>query len=137
MRFREGSVASASGGRSKDMRARVAAGVLALAALCGPLPAGAANGGQGSPGDARARAESLRAELTGLLRDLAAASLAADDAPQDLLPLVGHVRDTVWVAAGYSGHGNVLGFMSGELVASAILGRSDPLAAMFDPHRLI
>jgi glycine/D-amino acid oxidase-like deaminating enzyme len=56
---------------------------------------------------------------------------------QDLLPLVGHVRDTVWVAAGYSGHGNVLGFMSGELVASAILGRSDPLAAMFDPHRLI
>jgi rare lipoprotein A len=62
------------------MRARVAAGVLALAALCGPLPAGAANGGQGGPGDARARAESLRAELTGLLRDLAAASLAADDA---------------------------------------------------------
>ena len=42
----------------------------------------------------------------------------------DLLPLVGRVpgRDGVWVAGGYSGHGNVLGFVCGELVARAIAG---------------
>jgi gamma-glutamylputrescine oxidase len=57
---------------------------------------------------------------------------------QDMLPLVGRVpgRDNVWVAAGYSGHGNVLGFACGELVADAILG--DTLSsqlALFDPGR--
>jgi glycine/D-amino acid oxidase-like deaminating enzyme len=48
---------------------------------------------------------------------------------QDLLPLVARVRgrDGVWVAAGYTGHGNVLGLMCGELVAAAILGRDDSL----------
>ena len=45
---------------------------------------------------------------------------------QDLLPLVGRVpgRDGLWVAGGYSGHGNVLGFACGELVADAILGET-------------
>jgi gamma-glutamylputrescine oxidase len=58
---------------------------------------------------------------------------------QDLLPLVGPMpaRDGTWVAAGYSGHGNVLGFLCGRLVASAILGREDPLLALFDPARLL
>ena len=58
---------------------------------------------------------------------------------QDLLPLVGPVpgRDTTWVAAGYSGHGNVLGFLCGRLVAEAILGKRDPLHALFDPARLL
>src|SRR5262249_53386553 len=39
----------------------------------------------------------------------------------DFLPVVGRVPETerVWVAAGYSGHGNVLGFMCGDLVARA------------------
>jgi glycine/D-amino acid oxidase-like deaminating enzyme len=55
---------------------------------------------------------------------------------QDLLPLVGRVRDGVWIAAGYSGHGNVLGFMCGELTAAAILGREDDLLTVFDPKRL-
>ena len=56
---------------------------------------------------------------------------------QDMLPLVGPVtgRDGVWVAAGYSGHGNVLGFGCGELVAAAILGRSSPQLELFDPAR--
>src|SRR5207247_897075 len=42
----------------------------------------------------------------------------------DLLPLAGRVSDDerVWIAAGYSGHGNVLGLACGELVAEAILG---------------
>jgi gamma-glutamylputrescine oxidase len=58
---------------------------------------------------------------------------------QDLLPLVGAVpgNDGLWVAAGYSGHGNVLGFLSGRLVADAILGRDDPLLELFDPARLL
>jgi glycine/D-amino acid oxidase-like deaminating enzyme len=57
---------------------------------------------------------------------------------QDMLPLVGRVpgRDGLWVAAGYSGHGNVLGFACGELVADAILGDTSSLQlALFDPVR--
>jgi len=58
---------------------------------------------------------------------------------QDLLPLAGRVpgREGTWVAGGYSGHGNVLGFMCGSLVANAILGGADPLLEMFDPSRLV
>jgi gamma-glutamylputrescine oxidase len=58
---------------------------------------------------------------------------------QDLLPLVGRVpgHDGVWVAAGYSGHGNVLGLMCGELVAAAMLGEVDPLLELFEPARLL
>jgi len=56
---------------------------------------------------------------------------------QDMLPLVGEVpgREGVWVAAGYSGHGNVLGFACGELVAGAILGETSPQLELFDPAR--
>jgi D-amino-acid dehydrogenase len=54
-----------------------------------------------------------------------------------MLPLVGRVpgRDRTWVAAGYSGHGNVLGFACGELVAGAILGEPAPQLELFDPAR--
>jgi glycine/D-amino acid oxidase-like deaminating enzyme len=57
----------------------------------------------------------------------------------DRLPLVGPVpgRDRVWVAAGYSGHGNVMGLACGELVAEAILGRAAPELELFDPERLL
>jgi glycine/D-amino acid oxidase-like deaminating enzyme len=56
---------------------------------------------------------------------------------QDMLPLVGRVpgRDEVWVAGGYSGHGNVLGFACGRLVAGAILGETSPQLELFDPAR--
>jgi glycine/D-amino acid oxidase-like deaminating enzyme len=56
---------------------------------------------------------------------------------QDLLPLVGPVpgRPGLWVAGGYAGHGNVLGFGCGELVADAILGRAAPQLELFDPAR--
>jgi glycine/D-amino acid oxidase-like deaminating enzyme len=58
---------------------------------------------------------------------------------QDLLPLVGKVpgHDGTWIAAGYSGHGNVLAFMCGELVASALLGQEDALLELFTPARLL
>ncbi len=57
----------------------------------------------------------------------------------DFLPVVGPLpaRERVWVAGGYSGHGNVLGLMCGELVAQAILGRQAPLLALFEPARLL
>jgi gamma-glutamylputrescine oxidase len=53
-------------------------------------------------------------------------------------PLVGRVpgRDGVWIAGGYSGHGNVLGLACGELVARAILGERPPELELFDPGRL-
>ncbi|MES1247498.1 MAG: FAD-dependent oxidoreductase [Actinomycetota bacterium] len=57
---------------------------------------------------------------------------------QDMLPLVGRIpgRENVWVAGGYSGHGNVLGFACGALVADAILGdTSAPQLQLFDPAR--
>jgi gamma-glutamylputrescine oxidase len=53
----------------------------------------------------------------------------------DLVPLVGEVRDGVWVAGGYSGHGNALGLACGELVARAVLGEHPPELELFDPER--
>ena len=57
----------------------------------------------------------------------------------DFLPVVGHVpgHDDLWVAGGYSGHGNVLGFACGRLAARAILGDRDPLLDLFEPARLL
>ena len=57
----------------------------------------------------------------------------------DLMPVVGPVpgRDGLWVAGGYSGHGNVLGLMCGELVANAITGDEHPLLEHMAPSRLL
>jgi len=57
----------------------------------------------------------------------------------DFLPAVGRVpgEDGLWIAGGYSGHGNVLGFACGRLVARAILGDRDPLLDLFEPARLL
>ena len=57
----------------------------------------------------------------------------------DLLPVVGRVagRDGLWAAGGYSGHGNVLGLMCGDLVAQAIAGEPHRLLDAFSPARLV
>ncbi len=57
----------------------------------------------------------------------------------DFLPVVGRVpgEERVWVAGGYSGHGNVLGLLCGELAAQAMLGREAPEHARMDPARLV
>jgi glycine/D-amino acid oxidase-like deaminating enzyme len=57
----------------------------------------------------------------------------------DFLPVVGRVpgEERVWVAGGYSGHGNVLGLLCGELLADAILDRDPPLLDLFRPERLL
>jgi gamma-glutamylputrescine oxidase len=57
----------------------------------------------------------------------------------DFLPVVGRVPgvENLWVAGGYSGHGNVLGFACGRLVARAVQGDRDPLLELFEPSRLL
>ena len=57
----------------------------------------------------------------------------------DLMPVVGRVpgRDGLWTAGGYSGHGNVLGLMCGELVAKALAGDEHPLLEPMSPARLL
>jgi gamma-glutamylputrescine oxidase len=57
----------------------------------------------------------------------------------DFLPVVGRVpgEERLWVAGGYSGHGNVLGLLCGELVAQAMLGREAPELTLFEPARLL
>ena len=57
----------------------------------------------------------------------------------DFIPVVGRVPgdERLWMAGGYSGHGNVLGFACGRLVARAILGEPDPKLELFEPGRLL
>jgi glycine/D-amino acid oxidase-like deaminating enzyme len=57
----------------------------------------------------------------------------------DGLPLAGRLpgTDHTWIAAGYSGHGNVLGLVCGSLVADMLLGREADGADLFDPRRLL
>lgn len=57
----------------------------------------------------------------------------------DGLPLAGQApgEEGVWVAAGYAGHGNVLGLVCGELVARAILDEPAPELELFDPARCL
>jgi len=57
----------------------------------------------------------------------------------DLMPVVGthpH-RPGLWVAGGYTGHGNVLGLACGDLVAQAVLGDPHPLLDRMAPARLL
>jgi gamma-glutamylputrescine oxidase len=57
----------------------------------------------------------------------------------DFMPVVGPVPggDGVWICGGYSGHGNVLAFMCGDLIARAMLGDESPQLSLFDPARLL
>jgi gamma-glutamylputrescine oxidase len=57
---------------------------------------------------------------------------------EDLLPLVGPLPgdERVWLAAGYSGHGNVLALACGEAVGTAIADGNGAPIELFDPARL-
>ncbi len=83
--------------------------------------------------------ESFAAQLLGEPPEIAHRWSGIFGETEDKLPLVGALpgHDGVWVAAGYSGHGNVLGLACGELVAGAILGRPAPELQLFDPARLL
>lgn len=88
----------------------------------------------------------IQEALTAFVRDLVGRELRIDyrwagifGLVMDFLPVVGRVpgSDRVWVAGGYSGHGNVLGFACGRLVAEALQGRDSDLLALFTPARLL
>jgi gamma-glutamylputrescine oxidase len=83
--------------------------------------------------------EEFAAELLGFAPNITHRWSGIFGETADRLPLAGPVpgRDGVWVAAGYSGHGNVLGLTCGELVAQAILGSPAPELELFEPGRLI
>ena len=87
----------------------------------------------------QARIESF---ITGLLGELPPVThrwAGIFGSTPDRLPVAGPVagRPGVWVACGYSGHGNVLGLACGELVADAILGRHRSELGLFEPARLL
>jgi gamma-glutamylputrescine oxidase len=83
--------------------------------------------------------EALAAELLGWLPKVTHRWSGIFGTTVDGLPLAGPVPTDkrLWVACGYSGHGNVLGLACGELVAEAILGRRDPMLDLFDPARVL
>jgi gamma-glutamylputrescine oxidase len=87
----------------------------------------------------QAALESFVAELVGRTMEVESRWSGIFGSVSDRLPLVGRVPgdDRVWIAAGYSGHGNVLGFACGELIAKAMLGEAHPLLELLDPGRLL
>jgi glycine/D-amino acid oxidase-like deaminating enzyme len=96
--------------------------------------------------DEEAITEDVQDALSSFVNDLVGRELRVDyrwagifGLVLDFLPVVGQVPGApgTWVAAGYSGHGNVLGFACGRLAARAILGDRDPLLDLFEPARLL
>jgi glycine/D-amino acid oxidase-like deaminating enzyme len=87
----------------------------------------------------QARLEAFAVELVGRAPKITHRWSGIFGVTEDLLPLAGPVpdRDGLWVACGYSGHGNVLGFACGELVAQAILACPGPELSLFDPARVL
>jgi gamma-glutamylputrescine oxidase len=82
--------------------------------------------------------ESLVRELVGGLPRITHRWPGIFGVTADRMPLAGPLpgQERVWVAAGYSGHGNVLGLACGDLVARAVLGDVAPELELFDPARL-
>jgi gamma-glutamylputrescine oxidase len=83
--------------------------------------------------------EQLVRELTGQAPRIEHRWAGIFGTTEDRLPLVGRLpgHEGIWVAAGYSGHGNVMGLACGELVAKAILGEAPTELELLDPARLI
>jgi glycine/D-amino acid oxidase-like deaminating enzyme len=85
------------------------------------------------------RLEALVVELLGALPPITHRWSGIWGETPDSLPLAGRMpgRSGVWIAGGYSGHGNVLGFACGEMVGRAIAGEHVPELALFDPARFV
>jgi len=94
---------------------------------------------EGTTPGIQARLEAFAGELVGRAPRITHRWSGIFGVTEDLLPLAGRVpgRNDLWVACGYSGHGNVLGLACGELVASAILDRPTPELRLFDPARML
>jgi len=87
----------------------------------------------------QAALESFACELVGFAPAVEARWAGIWGRTPDEFPLAGPLpgRDRVWAATGYSGHGNVLGFACGDLVARALLGERPPELELFDPARAL
>ena len=85
----------------------------------------------------QARLESYAEELAGGPVEISRRWCGIFGMTEDLLPVVGRVRDGVWAACGYSGHGNVLGLACGALVGQAIAGDPAPELSLFDGVRAL
>jgi glycine/D-amino acid oxidase-like deaminating enzyme len=85
------------------------------------------------------RIEALASELLGRRPVVTHRWAGVWGTTNDELPLVGSLpgNERVWVAAGYSGHGNVPGFACGTLVARALVGDRDPILDLLDPARAV
>src|SRR5207247_3512466 len=83
--------------------------------------------------------EALVLELIGELPPITHRWAGVWGETRDRLPLVGRLptRENVWIAGGYSGHGNVLGRACGDLLARAMPGESPPELELFDPARIV
>ena len=94
---------------------------------------------EGTTPGIQARLEAFAGELIGRAPRITHRWSGIFGVTEDLLPLAGQVpgREGLWVACGYSGHGNVLGLACGDLVASAILDRPAPELRLFDPGRFL
>ena len=58
------------------------------------------------------------------------------DVTPDHQAILGRVRERVWVAAGFSGHGFMLAPAVGRIIAEAVIdGREDPALGVLDPAR--
>jgi sarcosine oxidase subunit beta len=58
------------------------------------------------------------------------------DVTPDHQAILGRVRDRVWVAAGFSGHGFMLAPAVGRIIAESVIdGREDPVLGVLDPAR--
>jgi gamma-glutamylputrescine oxidase len=85
----------------------------------------------------QARLDSYADELAGRPVEITRRWCGIFGMTSDLLPLVGRLRDGVWAACGYSGHGNVLGLACGELVGRAIAGDPASELSLFDAVRAL
>ena len=83
----------------------------------------------------QARLEAFAHELVGRAPKITRRWAGIFGVTKDRLPLAGPIRgyDCLWVACGYSGHGNVLGLACGDLIGQAIAGQPVPELALFDP----
>ena len=94
---------------------------------------------EGTTPGIQARLEAFAGELVGRAPRITHRWSGIFGVTDDLLPLAGQApgRDRLWVSCGYSGHGNVLGFACGDLVAQAILARPAPELSLFDPAQAL
>ena len=102
------------------------------------LRAGLPDGSPEIVADWRANVRSAFEELLPHLVFVALPTLVSG--PYDVTPdhqaILGRVRDRVWVAAGFSGHGFMLAPAVGRIIAESVLGESeDPVLSVLDAGR--